>query len=174
MNNKLLGYIGIVLVVLLLFDIGFGALKNQRNEVAENKVAQGELMKGHEVDFETEKKLSDESLEQAEQSTKDEAEEQFIYTFHYCIGAKNYMCLTNLMSNEMLDKYSDAEISEGEALYKFFSKNQAITGLSSTNVLTENDVTTYEMNVNLLNKKYPVKYKVAFKDNHIIESSEEK
>ena len=176
MNNKLLGYIGVGLVVLLFFDLGLGALKNQRNEIAENKVAEGEIIKGHEVDFETEKKLSDESLKKAEQATGDEAEEQFIYTFHYCIGAKNYMCLTNLLTDDMLEKFSDSAISEGEALYKYVSKNQVITGLSSSNVQTENDITTYVMNINLLNKKYPVMYNVVFKNNHIInlESSEEK
>jgi len=172
--NKLLGYIGVGIVVLLLIDIGYSIIQNQKNDADENRLAkglaEGKIVEGYEVDFETERQLSDASLEEAEKVNEDQSDEQFIYTFHFCIGAKDYECLTNLLSDNLktLFKQTNSNISPGEAMYQSISKGRSITGLEAININSENEITTYQMNVHLLDKKYPKTFNVEFSKNHIL------
>ena len=169
--NKLIGYIGIGLVILLMAEFGISVVKNQKDNVAKNKLEKGELVEGYVVDFETEKKLSDESYDKAAEATENEANERFIYTFHLCIGAKNYTCLTNLLSEDAKVQFQQRDSTkgsfEGVALYQLISEGQTITGINSEKIVTNDDSTTYIMNVHLLNKKYAENYMVEFSNNYI-------
>jgi hypothetical protein len=169
--NKLLGYLGIIIVLFLIFEVGFSLLNNQKEDIAQNKLENGVLVEGFEVDFETEKKLSDESLKEAAEATKDEAAENIIYTFHVCIGAKNSQCLTNLLSDNMKSQFSQENSfyvgKEGEAIYQMISNQDTITGIDSDKITTTNGVTKYTLNVHLLNNKYVDSYDVEFSNNQI-------
>lgn len=176
--NKLLGYIGIGIVILLIIEVSFSVGKNHKETVVKNKVENGEVVENYdyEMDFETEKRLSDESLNKAAEATSAEAVDRFIYTFHLCISEKDSTCLTNLLSDDVKSQFeqkSPITISnEGDALYQFISDNQTITGIKSDKTETKDGITSYVMTVHLLNEKYPQSYTVKFRNNLITLFSE--
>lgn len=170
MNNKILGFFGVLIVLFLLFEIGPSIIKNQRNDAAEAELKKGKLVEGYEVDFETEKRLSDDSIAKAEEETKGDSVDRFIYTFHMCIGAKSNECLTNLLSENLKNQVKQAAPkgdTPGEALYHLIAADQAITRIEAEDAITVNGITSYTMNVHLLNEKYAKKFTVQFNDTRI-------
>lgn len=172
--NKFLVYIVVGFILITLADLGMKTIHNTKSAVEANPInAEGQIKDGYSVDFETEKKLSDESIKLADKQMEDDIHHQFIYTFNFCFSSAkeidSYECIGNLMQpsaySHITTSTSNAEV--GKEIYEYMTKGKSLVGLNATNETMENENFTYVLEVQILEKRYPFKFKLTLKENKI-------
>lgn len=115
----------------------------------------GYIQDGYEVDYETEKRLTEQSLAQAAKSNQMYVNSQTLDTLFYCIGIatdmKMYDCVANLMSDELKAQFNNGTNEDlGKVIYDSLVKERVLTGINKVVKEDKFEKSVYEVEMMFL------------------------